>query len=531
MSHWTIGNRISAGFATVVFTTAFLGGLCLYLLTQIDRRAHDVVRNQLPGIVYSTQLESFNRANYAATQRHILATTPAARAEIEARMKATTEEMTKVYATYEALINADAERKLFAATQAARSKYAETRKRLLALSTAGKTEQAVALLDQELNPVYDNYVASIHALVSYNEKLAEASGTAIEQSIRNARLLLITGLSLAAVLGLFISILITRRVSRILRRIASNLGESSVQLANASQQVSTSSQSLAEDASSQAASLEESSASLEEMSSITNRNAESAEKANGLAGKARQAADTGASEVETMNRAMSGIKAASDEIKKIIKTIDEIAFQTNILALNAAVEAARAGEAGAGFAVVAEEVRNLAQRSAQAAKDTATKIEGAIAQTSQGVDISSRVTTRLTEIVAIIHQVDHLVGEMTTSSKEQNQGIQQIALAVTQMDKITQSSAAKAQESASASTELNAQAAALRHAVTDLLQLVGSQSESTAEQPVHQFAAPVAHRPEPAAPSPAPVKAYTNGHARHAHRNGSDFFSEAPTRH
>ena len=156
-------------------------------------------------------------------------------------------------------------------------------------------------------------------------------------------------------------------------------------LSAAAGQVSSASQSLAEGASEQAASLEETSSSLEEMSSMTKRNAENAQKANELAKQARAAADTGVGDMQAMNAAMDAIKASSDDIAKIIKTIDEIAFQTNILALNAAVEAARAGEAGMGFAVVADEVRNLAQRSAQAAKETAAKIEGAVSKTAQGV--------------------------------------------------------------------------------------------------------------------------------------------------
>ena len=153
---------------------------------------------------------------------------------------------------------------------------------------------------------------------------------------------------------------------------------------NSSATITASSQSLAEGASEQAASLEETSASLEEMSSMTRHNAENAQKANELAKQARSAADKGVADMQAMNAAMEAIKNSSDDIAKIIKTIDEIAFQTNILALNAAVEAARAGEAGMGFAVVADEVRNLAQRSAQAAKETAGQIEGAISQDGAG---------------------------------------------------------------------------------------------------------------------------------------------------
>jgi methyl-accepting chemotaxis protein len=264
-----------------------------------------------------------------------------------------------------------------------------------------------------------------------------------------------------------------------LRAIAGGLGSSSEQVGSAAAQVSSSSQLLAEGSSEQAASLEETSASLEEMASMTKRNAENAQKANDLAKQARAAADKGTADMQTMNAAMDAIKVSSDDIAKIIKTIDEIAFQTNILALNAAVEAARAGEAGMGFAVVADEVRNLAQRSAQAAKETAAKIEGAIGKTAQGVGISKQVAETLNEIATKARQVDELVAEVAGASREQTQGITQVNTAVGQMDKVTQSNAASAEESAAAAQELNAQAITMKQSVAELLQLVGSSGQNT----------------------------------------------------
>ena len=292
-------------------------------------------------------------------------------------------------------------------------------------------------------------------------------------AFRHNRLLSFSGIGATFALVVVVVWFIVRRLNVSLRAIAGGLGSSSEQVGSAAAQVSSSSQSLAEGASEQAASLEETSSSLEEMSSMTKRNAENAQKANDLAKQARAAADKGTSDMQTMNAAMEAIKVSSDDIAKIIKTIDEIAFQTNILALNAAVEAARAGEAGLGFAVVADEVRNLAQRSAQAAKETAGKIEGAITKTAQGVGISSKVALTLNEIVIKVRQVDELVAEVAGASREQTQGITQINTAVGQMDKVTQSNAANAEESAAAAEELNAQAISMKDSVAELLQLVG----------------------------------------------------------
>ncbi len=275
--------------------------------------------------------------------------------------------------------------------------------------------------------------------------------------------------------------LMSRAIAAPITEAIQALTASSGQVTQAAGQVAIASQSLADGSSTQAAALEETGASLEEMSGMTKRNAESATQANTLTRAAREVAETGTNDMQAMSAAMNAIKASSDDIAKIIKTIDEIAFQTNILALNAAVEAARAGEAGMGFAVVAEEVRSLAQRSAQAARETAGKIEGAIARSADGVRFSEQVARNLTEIVAKVRQVDALVAEVATASQEQSQGVRQINGAIGKMDQVVQANAAAAEESAGAAEELTSQAQALQAVVLDLRAMVGGAEPAEGE--------------------------------------------------
>ena len=281
----------------------------------------------------------------------------------------------------------------------------------------------------------------------------------------------IVGAAVALLLSLILGWLITSNVNRQINSIIDVLSEGSLEVDEASSSLADASNKLAEGATENAASLEETSAALEELSSMTARNAENSGEANVMMQDTQGAVTTALGSMTDLAKAMEDIASSGEKIGRIIKTIDEIAFQTNLLALNAAVEAARAGEAGAGFAVVAEEVRNLAIRSAEAAKNTAQLINYTIQNISSGTALVDTANSKFGSVADYSSKVADLLSDVAEASKEQAQGIGQITTAMVQMDKVTQGNAAAAEESASAASEMNRQAGLLLEAVDSLASL------------------------------------------------------------
>jgi methyl-accepting chemotaxis protein len=229
---------------------------------------------------------------------------------------------------------------------------------------------------------------------------------------------------------------------------------------------------------------------MEEMASMTRKNADNAGQANTLMTETGKVVEAANHSMAELTGSMNEISRASEETGKIIKTIDEIAFQTNLLALNAAVEAARAGEAGAGFAVVADEVRNLAMRAAEAAKNTAGLIEDTVKKVKIGSDIVARTNEAFLKVATGSKKSGELVGEIAAASQEQAQGIEQVSKAITEMDRVVQKNAANAEESASASEEMNAQAESMKEYVRDLVAIMGGSSQDGGRQIARRTAAP-----------------------------------------
>ncbi len=284
--------------------------------------------------------------------------------------------------------------------------------------------------------------------------------------------ILILAASLGAISIVANFIMVGKRLIHRIQRIADQLAEAVSEMNASSLNISMTSQNQAKGSASQAAAIEETSASLEEMSAMTKGNADNAIHAKALVAKTGVIVATVNDQMKEMIQAIDEVRETSEKTGKIIKTIDEIAFQTNLLALNAAVEAARAGEAGAGFAVVAQEVRNLALRSADAARSTASLIENTIAVVKKSHDLTRVTEESFGENIEIARQVDHLVNEIASASQEQAQGISQISKAVVDLDRVTQQSAAGAQESAAAAEEMNSQTIQVREVVQKLVILI-----------------------------------------------------------
>lgn len=362
-------------------------------------------------------------------------------------------------------------------------------------------------------------LAELSELVHLNLNLAENSvkeGLADAANARNISL----GASLGGtVVALLFGVVLSLGLTKTLNNIIAALMRGSDQVSSASGQVSSASQQMAEGASEQASSLEEVSSSLEEMASMTRQNAQNAGQANSMSVNAATAAGKGRDAMARMVEAIDKIKVSSDETAKILKTIDEIAFQTNLLALNAAVEAARAGEAGKGFAVVAEEVRNLAQRSAEAARNTARLVEESQHNSVGGVKASKEVGQILEEIVDGVGKVSQLIAEVSAASSEQSKGIDQVNVAVAQMNGVTQANAANAEESAAASEELSAQAGEMVQMVESLVRVVEGGTDSNGSS--GNFARTEERRPAAPAPRAAEVFGSTGRKAGSAARKPS----------
>lgn len=377
--------------------------------------------------------------------------------------------------------------------------YRVIQKKAMELAMANKNQQALQYFTSHQAEA-DQIISIASALADHNTKSANDLYTQNEKDTKMAYVILtftiVAGLILLVSLGLMISNMITKPIKQAI----DNLNVGTEEVSSASSQVAAASQALAEGTSEQAAAVQETSSTLEETSSMVHQNRENTQQAATLAKQTKQFAEQSNGEMGKMSTSMTELKNSSNEIAKIIKVIDEIAFQTNILSLNAAVEAARAGDAGKGFAVVAEEVRNLAQRSAQAAKDTTVIIESNINLSDSSVDIAKKVKDSVESIGEQTTKVSDLLEEISVATNEQAQGVEQINKAVSQMEAALQSNAQTADEAASASRSLSEQAINVKDVVNTLIVLVDGEEALQGQRQISYSASPQKRAPNPQKP-------------------------------
>jgi len=473
MKSWTISRRIIFGFAAMLLISAVLGAIALWRLAGVSRSVAQLADNTMPAILNLQECAARTSDNIFTILKYSQAESAEQRKVIADHIAENGTRVDELFKQYEPLIVDSEGRRLFEEAKRTRAAFVTTRATYLESVRDGKAEDHKKLLSEKVIPAYEATVDAISGLIDHKENQGTTAFKTGKAAAQSGVWLIGCALAASLVVAGLLTWQIVRSTNRVLRDLATHLDQGATQTASAASQVSVASQTLSSGASEQAASVEETSASLEEMSSMIRSTADNAEKAKALASEAQAVAQAGSRTMVEMTQAMAAIDSSSAEVAKIVKNIDEIAFQTNILALNAAVEAARAGEAGAGFAVVADEVRSLAQRSAAAAKETANKIDAAIASSRHGSVSCARVGESLTQIATKVSCTDALVAEIATAAREQAQGIEQINTAITQMDQVTQSNSASAEESASAAEELDAQASSLKDMVGQLRQLVG----------------------------------------------------------
>ena len=492
----SLPGRITLGFVALMLFSLLLGGVSLWRILDINRSVVVVSSNLLPSVVALNRVIQSNFTMMKILRRGVLNADASAGtgAGDEAAFASATAVGEKASLEYESLLSDEEDSRLFSLAKTARQQFIARSDELLGRLREGAIDAARDTLRDGVDPALDACVAAFNDTIDYNINLTQRAAAAANHKVVASFWLIGGALAAATLLGSLLGAVIIGTAKRSLGMLSTALENGATQTSLASGQLATASQLLAEGCSEQGSAVAETSASLEEMSAMIRSTADNADKAKAFANQARAAAQTGVSTMGAMNEAMAAIEASSAEVAQIVKNIDEIAFQTNILALNAAVEAARAGEAGAGFAVVADEVRSLAQRSAAAAKQTAEKIEASIASSRRGSASCDRVGASLEEIMQKVMAADGLVAEIATAAKEQAQGIQQVGVAMTEMDKVTQSNSAGAEQSASAAEELKAQARTLQQTVQVLQALAGRRNDGPVDEPPEPASGPlVAH--------------------------------------
>jgi methyl-accepting chemotaxis protein len=514
-----LATKLAISFAAVLVLTLTVGVLSIVQLARVNQTATDLGANWMPSVKTVLELRS-NLARYRQAElQHILSEDEGGMSRYEKRLAALLSDARKNQQEYGQLVISSEEKALYDEVGKLMDLYVAETPKLVALSRSEKRDEAIALIRGESLRLNNALHEQIDKLVTYNNEGAREAQQRGNALYTESRRLIIGLVAASLVIGIGAASLMTRWLikrlggepdyaAEIAQRIAAGDLTAQVEvsqhdrtsllfamktmrdslvdivsqvragtdtIATGSQQIAAGNRDLSSRTEQQASSLEETAASMEELTSTVRQNGDNARQANALAVSASEVAGKGGAVVAQVVDTMASINASSRQIADIIGVIDGIAFQTNILALNAAVEAARAGEQGRGFAVVAAEVRNLAQRSAGAAKEIKVLIRDSVGRVDAGAKLVEQAGATMDEIVASVQRVTDIMGEITAATGEQTAGIEQVNQAISQMDQVTQQNAALVEEAAAASDAMQGQAGNLAQVVS-VFKLDGTQA-------------------------------------------------------
>ncbi|MFC5607006.1 methyl-accepting chemotaxis protein [Variovorax soli] len=560
-----IATKLMVAFAAVIVLTIFVGVFSIVQLSKVNDLSTDMATNWMPSTRSLLEMKSSMARFRQQEVQYTTAINPDDLAYYEKGMAEGWARWTRNRAEYEPLISSPEEKALYLDYAKSMDQYEQEHKKIAAAVKAQR-EGADALMRGDSQRLFREMMGLIDKLVGLNVAGSDAASATADSVYKSGRNLVIGILVACVVAGVVLALGIARIVSRPLSeavrvaqavaggdlgsrivvdsrdetgqllealremnaslvRIVGEVRHGTDTIATASSQIASGNQDLSSRTEEQASSLEETAASMEQLTSTVKQNADNARQANQLAVSASEVAVKGGTVVGQVVDTMASINESSKKIVDIIGVIDGIAFQTNILALNAAVEAARAGEQGRGFAVVAAEVRNLAQRSAAAAKEIKGLIDDSVGKVQAGSELVGEAGQTMQEIVGSVKRVTDIMGEITAASQEQTAGIEQINQAITQMDQVTQQNAALVEEAAAAAASLQEQAGGLVQAVS-VFRLGGMQPAAVAVRAEPRLAAAPARTPakraagkarsakaqaevQPADPTPQPATAGT----------------------
>ncbi len=508
MKNLKIGTRLGIGFGIVLVIMTIMAIIAINRLAVVNHATTDMTANRIPKLLQveeiNEQLNIISRSSRNALL--LIKDKEAMKKEID-RIHAARKKIGETFDKLDKSMVTPAGRKMVEATTQKRGPYVAGYEKLIQLIQEGKAEAAQIHMFGDFRKVQDAYFEQLDVFEKYLIDAMNKSSQEADDNYAMARMLMMVLAVIAAILGVVIAVWVTRSITKplseavkVAETVASgdlthrievhssdetghlmqalkNMNDSLVSIvsqvrvgtdtiATASAQIAAGNQDLSSRTEEQASSLEETASSMEELTSTVRQNADNARQANQLAVNASEVAIKGGEVVSQVVETMNAIDASSHKMADIINVIDGIAFQTNILALNAAVEAARAGEQGRGFAVVATEVRNLAQRSAAAAREIKTLIDDSVTKVEAGNALVEQAGTTMNEVVSSIKRVHDIMGEITAASHEQSEGIEQVNQAITQMDQVTQQNAALVEEAAAAAESMQDQAGKLVEVVS-----------------------------------------------------------------